>query len=67
MRTRSFYCAVCQRMIRHEVEEDDVMEGIAAAEEHFRVLHPDLHEAMERWPDGAPVVVDETLDPEDFS
>lgn len=33
-------------------------------DDHFRVDHPDWD--VESWPDGAPVVVDGTLEPGDF-
>lgn len=34
---------------------------------HIRVLHPDQYgDGFELWPDGRPVVVDETLEPGDF-
>jgi hypothetical protein len=35
--------------------------------DHIRVLHPDAWaEGLERWPDGAMVVLDPTLQPADF-
>lgn len=33
---------------------------------HVRGAH-DVVDEIETWPDGSPVVVDETLEPEDFS
>jgi hypothetical protein len=33
---------------------------------HLRVVHPDVNDAPERWPDGQIVIHDLTLDPEDF-
>jgi hypothetical protein len=34
---------------------------------HLRLLHPEQWgDGPGRWPDGAPVVVDTTLQPEDF-
>lgn len=36
--------------------------------DHIRLIHPAAWaEGFERWPDGAPVVVDLTLDPQDFA
>lgn len=32
---------------------------------HLAVVH-DIHEAITTWPDGSPVIVDETLEPKDF-
>lgn len=35
--------------------------------DHLRLLHPELYgDGPQQWPDGRPVVVDETLAPEDF-
>lgn len=34
--------------------------------DHLRIRHPDRYEPPLRWPDGALVVVDETLEPGDF-
>lgn len=31
---------------------------------HFERVHPTL--GVSRWPDGKPVVIDRTLEPEDF-
>lgn len=33
---------------------------------HIAVEHPDRYEAVEVWPDGTTVVIDETLEPADF-
>jgi hypothetical protein len=33
---------------------------------HLEVEHADVWTRLQRWPDGAPVVVDTTLDPADF-
>ena len=33
---------------------------------HLRQFHPDVDADPERWPDGRPVWVDLTLDPDDF-
>jgi hypothetical protein len=42
-------------------------ERVAAADliVHLRVEH-DFDEDVETWPDGTPVVVDTTLEPDDF-
>lgn len=35
--------------------------------DHLRVMHPaEYGDGPERWPDGAPVIHDTTLTPEDF-
>lgn len=35
--------------------------------DHLRIMHPDeWGDGPERWPDGAPVIVDMTLEPGDF-
>jgi hypothetical protein len=41
-------------------------EGIEDFADHLRVMHPDEYEKVEKWPDGSPVVVDNTLEPEEF-
>ena len=64
--TKRFYCELCEEWIEHPAPTDDVYEGIAAGMDHFRVMHPDTFAQIETWPDGAPVVVDGTLEPEDF-
>lgn len=48
-------CAVCGELI-------------AAAEllEHLREEH-DIDEEITTWPDGSPVIVDQTLEPGDFA
>lgn len=33
---------------------------------HLALLHPDVYEPVELWPDGRPVVLDTTLEPEEF-
>ena len=30
------------------------------------VHHMDMEKVVDRWPDGQPVIVDQTLEPEDF-
>lgn len=36
--------------------------------EHLATEHPEVFaEGIARWPDGEPVVIDSTLEPEDFS
>lgn len=30
--------------------------------EHLRILHPVIYQQIERWPDGTPVVMDQTAD-----
>ncbi len=34
--------------------------------DHLRLAHPDDYEPPAEWPDGSPVIVDQTLTPEDF-
>lgn len=63
---KSFWCGECEEWITHPAPNDNVYEGIEACADHMRVLHPDLYEQMQRWPDGAPVVIDKTLEPENF-
>lgn len=64
---KTFYCGICEETVEHDVEDDDVFEGIAAAMEHFRVLHPETYAEVDRWPDGAPVVIDKTLEAGNFA
>lgn len=61
----SFYCGICEESIEHE--GDSAYEGIAAFMDHARVLHPDTYDAIERWPDDKPVVVDNSVEPGDFA
>lgn len=52
-------CELCQAGI-----EDGTLHGIL---DHLRVLHPEEYgDGPERWPDGQPVVIDETLTPDAF-
>jgi hypothetical protein len=64
---KRFYCALCEEWIEHDAPTDSVYEGIEAGSDHFRVLHPDVYEQIGRWPDGAPVVVDNSLTADDFA
>ena len=48
-------------------EWPDVEGGIESFFDHLRVNHPDQYEPPERWPDGALVLHDETLEPSDFT
>lgn len=42
--------------------------GVEALAEHLLAVHGiDLDRELLRWPDGSPVIVDETLEPEDFT
>jgi hypothetical protein len=49
----TMFCLLCQ-------------EDVPAILEHLRVLHPAHWDGLGQWPDGAPVVVDDTLVPADF-
>lgn len=60
-----FRCELCEEWIEHP-ETENIYEGIGFGEDHFRVFHPDVYEEMQKWPDGQPVVVDESLTPGDF-
>lgn len=66
MKTHRFFCALCDEHIEVHTDADTIGEGIAAADEHFRVLHPGVFAEIERWPDGGPVIVDDSLRTEDF-
>lgn len=48
-------CALCKRMFAAD-----------AIWEHLRIVH-DFHEKPAEWPDGSPVIIDTTLEPEDFA
>lgn len=51
-------CLLCQPP---EVVSDDILD-------HLRVVHPEAYgDGFMRWPDGRLVVVDQTLDPADFT
>lgn len=50
------WCQLCEPPRRVSVE---------ALLEHFRIVH-DLDAEPERWPDGELVVIDSTLEPDDF-
>ena len=60
-----FRCEICEEWVEHP-ETDNVREAILFGADHFRVLHPDVYEEMQKWPDGDPVVVDESLTPASF-
>mgnify|MGYP001593386746 CR=1 FL=1 len=66
MTMRTFFCNICNEKVEHEAPQDSVYEGIAAAVAHFRILHPEVHGGLSLWADGSPVVVDESLTPDDF-
>lgn len=51
----SFNCALCDERVLLDKIED-----------HVRIFHPDHYEPLERWPDGNPVIIDDTLEPEEF-
>lgn len=34
--------------------------GLAELESHLRLLHPDVYEPFETWPDGGLVIVDQS-------
>lgn len=53
----AYVCTICMRMYPG---------GIAAGIEHLKHRHPEEYDTVLKWPDGTPVVVDETLQPEDF-
>ena len=45
-----------------------MVEDVELMVEHLRVFHPEEYgDGPERWPDGAVVLHDETLTPEEFS
>lgn len=44
----------------HPCGEPLEVNNLAEVEDHIRVIHPDLYEPVEKWPDGAPVIYDET-------
>lgn len=49
-------------------EWPDAEGGIESFLDHLRVMHPDAdHGEPERWPDGALVIHNDTLTPEDFA
>lgn len=54
-------CLICSE------EWPDAEGGLQSFEDHMRVIHPDQYEPAERWPDGALVIHDDTLTPEDFA
>lgn len=54
-------CLVC----REEWPDEDG--GLESVVDHMRVMHPDDFEPPERWPDGALVIHDTTIEPGDFA
>lgn len=49
-------------------EWPDAEGGLESFFDHLRVMHPDAdYGEPERWPDGSLVVIDETLEPGDFT
>jgi len=52
----------CQLGSDEPIEADD----LDAVAEHLRLMHPDQDHEPQRWPDGDIVVVDQTLEPDDF-
>lgn len=53
---RSGYCHLCNE----DVPTTKLLD-------HVRLLHPDVYEEPETWPDGRRVVYDDTLRPADFT
>jgi hypothetical protein len=35
--------------------------------DHVRLMHPGVWDGLDRWPDGQPVIIDDTLQPADFT
>ena len=58
------WCGICEEHV--ETSADNVMDAIEEFMEHCRVLHPETFDEIGRWPDGKPVIVDHTLEAEDF-
>jgi len=55
-------CELCLEVIPDE--HGDVPESTI---EHIRLLHPDVWDGPpDTWPDGQPVIINDTLTPEDF-
>ncbi len=52
-------CTICSTEL-----DIDSLEGVI---DHLREEHSESYVEPERWPDGALVVYDETLEPEDFA
>jgi hypothetical protein len=57
-------CQLCGERLAGTGE--DMAADMLTALEHIRLLHPDVYEEPETWPDGSLVVVDESLEPNDF-
>lgn len=51
------FCQLCQPPRRLPLD---------ALWEHLRIVH-DLDAEFAEWPDGSPVIIDSTLEPEDFA
>jgi hypothetical protein len=42
-------------------------DDLEAVNDHLRIMHPDVYgDGPDRWADGQLVVVDQTLEPQDF-
>jgi hypothetical protein len=54
MEVMPWFCLPCDEYVSGNLED------------HFRIIHPDLGVELETWPDGAPVIVDETVEEEFF-
>lgn len=50
-------CLLCQ-----ETVSDEALADLS----HLRLMHPDRYEEPILWPDGEPLIVDCTLEPDDF-
>jgi hypothetical protein len=48
-------CDLC----RDRFGDDEILD-------HLAVIHPDLYGEVLPWPDGEPVIIDQTLRPADF-
>ena len=48
-------CLICRGWVADDLTAD-----------HIRLIHPGRWDEPETWPDGRPVVVDLTLNPDDF-
>jgi hypothetical protein len=56
-------CQLCGERLKGTGRDADADVLLTAT--HMRLLHPDRE--IELWPDGMPVIVDETLKPGDFT
>lgn len=50
------HCDLCGE----DMSSDEILD-------HLRLMHPAQYQEPETWPDGSFVVVDQTLDPKDFT